>query len=414
MRYRCFVVGVASVLIFSGEVSGTAQEWTRFRGPNGTGISAATTIPDRWGEQDINWKIELPGVGQSSPVLWGGKLFLTSADGKEPKLYLFCIETNQGHKLWQKELELVPYPLHQFNTFASATPAVDARQVYLPWLTLGHYHLTAFDHEGKTVWDRDLGAFESQHGSGASPIVYGDRVILMKDPDGESFVVAVDVRDGHTCWQIPLHGARADYSTPCVAETLGSKPLLLFTSMEDGVLALDAYRGTVAWQLEKVFGQRCVSSPVVVGAHVIGSCGSGAGGNYVAAVRVQGEGRDANPELAYTIRKSAPYVPTSLAFGDSLFLWSDAGIVTCVDSTTGTVLWQERVGGSFFASPVCVDGRLFNVSLSGEVVVLKAAKEFKELARNSVGEGTSASLAVSGGRMYIRTFKHLMSVGGNR
>jgi outer membrane protein assembly factor BamB len=391
-----------------------AQEWTRFRGPNGTGISNAKTIPSQWREKDINWKVELPGIGQSSPVIWGGKVFLTSADEKSPKLHLFCIEAGRGRKLWQKDFDLLPYPLHQFNTFASATPAADGQHVYLAWLTQGHYHLTAFDHEdGQQDWDRDLGTFESQHGSGASPTVYGDSVIVTKAPDGKSFLISVDSRTGQTRWQTPLRCTRADYSTVCVAENFGSKPLLIFTGMEDGVSAFDAQTGALVWRLDKVFSQRCVSSPVLGPELIIGSCGSGAGGNYVAAVRVADLEHGGKPELAYVAKKSAPYVPTSLVLGDLLFLWSDGGIVSCLDALRGDVLWQERVGGNFFASPICVDGRLFNVSLSGEVIVLKAAKEFQELARNSLGEGTRATPSVSDGRMYLRTFSHLISVGGS-
>jgi outer membrane protein assembly factor BamB len=413
MKGQWLPINLVCAFAFHASVS-PAQEWTRFRGPNGSGVSEATTIPSRWTQADFNWKIGLPGVGQSSPVLWGNQLFLTSADETRPVVHLLCIDTARGTVRWQKDFDLVPYPLHPYNTFASATPAVDGQRVYLAWLSRGHYRVGALDHEGHAVWERDLGPFESQHGSGSSPIVYGDRVIVTKDPDGDSFVLALDARDGQTRWQTPLHGTRADYATPCIAEALGPKPWMLFTSMEDGVLALDAQTGALVWQLAKVFTQRCVSSPLIASGLIIGSCGSGAGGNYLAAVRPGNPSERRPPELAYVIRRSAPYVPTSVAYGQWLFLWSDGGIVTCVDAPTGTVHWQERAGGNFFASPICVDGRLFNVSSSGEVVVLKAAEHFEELARNSLGEGTRATPAVSGGRMYVRTFKHLFSVGGHR
>jgi outer membrane protein assembly factor BamB len=393
----------------------SAQQWTRFRGPNGTGVNSGASIPSHWTDKDIHWSIELPGRGHSSPVIWANKIFVTSADLHAPKLHLSCINTGNGQPFWQKDFDLVPYPLHQYNTFATSTPTVDAKAVYLTWLTRGHYMLGAFDHSGQQVWVRDLGSFESQHGSGASPIVYNDMVFATKDPDGESFMIAVNAADGTTRWQTPLHGTRADYATPCLYQTGSDDPaVLVFTSMDDGVLALDPATGHKAWQLDKVFSLRCVSSPVLASGVIVGSCGSGGGGNYVAAVRPPDKTSSHKPELAYTIRKAAPYVPTSVAVGQWLFLWSEAGIVSCLEAPTGAVKWQERVGGNYFASPICIDGRLFGVSTTGQVVVLEASDTFHELARNTLPEGTQATPAVDGGRLYIRTFEHLISIGGSR
>jgi outer membrane protein assembly factor BamB len=143
---------------------------------------------------------------------------------------------------------------------------------------------------------------------------------------------------------------------------------------------------------------------------IIGACGSGGGGNYLVAVRPGGAAK--KPELAYTIRKSAPYVPTSVCVGDRLFLWSDGGIVSCVEAASGEVKWQDRVGGNFFSSPLWVDSRLFCVSTKGEVVVVGASDRFEVLARNPLGEVTHSTPAVAGGRMYIHTTKSLISVGG--
>jgi outer membrane protein assembly factor BamB len=390
----------------------SAQEWTRFRGPNGTGWSSASGIPDKWTAKDINWKMELAGRGHSSPVIWADKIFVTSGDDIAPKLHLYCLQTGDGHILWQKEFDLVTYPLHQFNTFASSTPAVDSRNVYLTWLTRGHYMVSALTQGGQSVWERDLGPFESQHGSGGSPIVYQNSVIVVKDPDGDSFMTGLNAADGKTRWETPLHGTRADYATPCLYGSETAAPVIVFLSMEDGVLALKPDDGKAAWQLDKVFSQRCVSSPVLAGGLIVGTCGSGGGGNYVAAVRPGDPAHNKKPELAYKITKAAPYVPTGVAVGDWLFLWSDAGIVSCVEAQSGHVLWQERVGGNYFASPICVGKSLFNISSSGEVVVLEASDKFRELARNTLGEGSQATLAVSGGRMYARTFSHLFSIGG--
>jgi outer membrane protein assembly factor BamB len=168
----------------------------------------------------------------------------------------------------------------------------------------------------------------------------------------------------------------------------------------------------VLWEYRNAFDKRIVSSPVIAGDLIIGACGSGGGGNYVIAIRAGDEGR--KPVLAYTIRKSAPYVPTSVTYGERVYLWSDGGIVSCIESKTGEVRWQERVGGNYFSSPVWVDGRLFGVSNRGEVIVIAASDEFRVLARNQLGETTHSTPAVAGGKMYIHTERHLVSIGGER
>src|SRR5262245_53789909 len=155
-----------------------AQEWTRFRGPNGTGVSNAKGIPTKISEADINWKIELPGSGHSSPVLWGEKIFLTTTGDKSGGISVICLNAKDGAKSWQHDFALTPFARHKFNSFASSTPAVDAERVYVLWNEPEHYMLTALDHSGKELWQRDLGAFVSQHGCGISPIVYKDKVIV--------------------------------------------------------------------------------------------------------------------------------------------------------------------------------------------------------------------------------------------
>lgn len=185
---------------------------------------------------------------------------------------------------------------------------------------------------------------------------------------------------------------------------------MIFTSHSQGVSAIDPDSGKVLWELADLFDKRVVSSPILAAGLIVGACGSGGGANYLVAVRPGGPVKKA--EVAYTIRRSAPYVPTSVCVGERLFLWSDGGVVSCVQATSGEVKWQERVGGNFFSSPLWVDGRLFCVSTKGEVVVLEASDRFQVLARNPLGEVTHSTPAVSGGRMYIHTTKSLISVGG--
>jgi outer membrane protein assembly factor BamB len=399
---------LALLLLLSSLSESRAQEWLRFRGPNGSGISPSKTIPTTWSDKDFNWKLPLPGAGHSSPVSWGNKIFLTTGD--KTNVSVFCVSATGGQVLWQKAFPFTPCPKSSANTFASASPALDQHRVYACWTSAEHYTLMALTHDGQKVWEKDLGPFVGQHGGGASPIVYQDKVVLGNEQDGESFLVAVDATTGRTRWQTPRKSKEAVYSTPCVYEPKNGPPALIFTSHSCGVSGIDPDSGKILWELVDVFDKRVVSSPVLAAGLIIGTCGSGGGGNYLIAVRPGDPVK--KPELIYTVRKSAPYVPTSVCVGERLFLWSDSGTVSCVQAASGAVKWQERVGGNFFSSPLWVDGRLFCVSTKGEVVVVDASDRFQVLARNPLGEVTHSTPAVAGGRMYIHTTKSLISVGG--
>jgi len=409
---RLFKFALLCLLLVCLPQRGAAQEWSRFRGPNGTGISHAKTIPTKWTEKDINWKMELPGTGHSSPVLWGDRIFLTSTGDKQGGIYVLCVNAQDGRLLWRRDFPLNPFTRHKFNSFASSTPAVDKDRVYVVWNEPARYTLMALDHEGKTVWARDLGPYVSQHGCGTSPIVVNDKVVLGNEQDGPSFITAVDARTGKTIWQTPRKAAAAAYSTPCIYEPKGGTAALIFNSQAHGIYAVDPYTGKVLWEYDQAFDKRSVSSPAIAGDIIFGSCGSGAGGNFVTAVRAGDPVRGKKPELAYHLKKSAPYVPTALVRGNLVWLWGDAGIVTCLDAPSGDMRYQERVGGNFFGSPVWVDGRLFCVSSAGEVVVLEASDKFNVLARYPLNDLCHTTPAVAGGRMFIRTEKYLFSIGG--
>jgi outer membrane protein assembly factor BamB len=391
---------------------GPAQEWTRFRGPNGSGISTAKTIPTTWTGKDINWKVSLPGPGHSSPVVWGDQIFVTSGDDQTNRLWVLCLSASQGRILWQKAFPLTHYHRNAYNSVASSSPAVDEQRVYVAWNLPERSTLLALDHAGNPVWDKDLGPHASQHGGGASPIVCQDQVIIANEHDGESCLISVAAATGQTRWKTPRKTTTAAYSTPCLYQPKTGSPALIFTSQSYGVYGVDPANGTVLWDLADAFDKRVVSSPVLAAGLIIGACGSGGGGNYLVAVRPGEPSAHQKAELAYTIRKSAPYVPTSICVGNLFFLWSDDGVVSCVQAATGEIKWQERLGKHFFSSPVCVDGRLFCISTTGEVLVLRAADRFERLATNPLNETTHSTPAVAGGRMYIHTSKHLISIGG--
>ncbi len=408
---------LACAVVLASLAAADAQEWTRFRGPNGTGHSDATAIPAEWTEADYNWRVELPGVGHSSPVLWGDRIFLLSADPDTAERYVLCLSAVDGHELWRREFPGKPHKLHARSSYASCTPAVDAEHVYVAWSNPDRTSLVALTHDGDDVWDVDLGPWVSQHGFGTSPMLYEDLVVIQSSqepesmaPDAvrpkESFVVAVDRDSGKIRWRTPRKIKTASYSVPCVYTPPGGLPELLCCTTAEGLFSLDPKTGKQNWGID-VFTMRTVSSPILAGGLVIGTTGSGQGGNYVVAVRP-----GPKPEVVYKVPESAPYVPTPVANGDLVFLWWDSGIVTCVDAASGKKQWSQRVGGSYSGSPVCVGNRIYCISDDGEVVVLAAEKEFRELGRSSLGEPSRSTPAISGGRMYLRTYSHLISLGG--
>lgn len=419
-RTQPSIVSLLAILLLS--LSLPAQEWTRFRGPNGTGISPAKNIPTDLGHSHVLWKAELNGIGHSSPVIWGNRVFMTVSDETNGGISVLCLQTTNGSVEWRKDFPLNPFTKHKFNSFASATPCVTGDALFTVWNDPDHYWLTAFSHSGERLWQRDLGAFVSQHACGTSPIVIDGMVILGGEQDGqesvpgstrsgESFIIAVDAKSGKTIWRTPRKNKVVAYSTPCLIESPGQEPLLVFNSQAHGIYAVRPKDGSVAWEYSTAFDKRSVSSPLVAGNLVFGSCGSGGGGNYLVAIKMGDIASGKSAERAYDMKKAAPYVPTGIVRGNLGWFWSDGGMLTCLHTPTGDIRYQERVGGNYFGSPIWAEDRLFCVSTSGELAVVQATDTFKVLHRFELGELCHSTPAISGDRMFIHTERHLICLG---
>jgi outer membrane protein assembly factor BamB len=379
------------MLVLGVAESAPAQEWTRFRGPNGSGIGQGD-IPVQWTERDYRWKVELPGVGHSSPVLWGDWIFVTSGEEKSGTRLVLCLQAADGRRRWLRQFPADVHRKHLDNSFASATPAVDDRHLYLTWGSPQGYLVQALDHDGNEVWRVDLGPFKAGHGFGVSPIVHDDLLIVPNDQDGDSFHVALDRLTGKVRWKVPRQ-SKSSYATPCVYEA-GGQAELIFTSWERGITALDPASGRPRWELDvfsKDHVETPIGSPIVAGDLVLGTSGWLAVKQEVVAVRPARAGQGPDQAIAWRIDRGAPLVCTPLVKDDLVFLWSDEGIVTCADRKTGRLHWQERVPGSYYGSPVCVGRHLYCINRKGDVIVLSAEREFRQLARNPPGEGSHST-----------------------
>jgi outer membrane protein assembly factor BamB len=334
------------------------------------------------------------------------------------------LNADTGKTNWVREFKSQTHHLHARSSYASCSPCVDSERVYIGWSTPTITTFKAFSHDGKEAWSLDLGRWQSQHGFGASPILFEDLVILhnsqqanqLKEGEkpGDSYMMAFKRTTGEEVWRVPLKSMNVCYSVPFIYQPPdGGKPELVCICTGNGMFSLDPRTGKQNWALnEGLFAMRTVGSPISAGGLIFGSTGSGAySGNYIVAVR---PGK--MPKLAYKLKNSdqfkAPYVPCLIAKDDLVFCLYDRGFASCIDASTGKIHWFERTRANFSGSPIRVDDRIFAIDENGEVVVIAADTEFKVLARNPLGESSRSTPAVSGGRMFLRTYSHLISIGG--
>jgi outer membrane protein assembly factor BamB len=406
---------VMATVVALGAMASSAhgENWDRFRGPNGAGESEAAGIPVEWTEDDYLWQRPLPGVGHSSPVVWGDRLFVTSADPKSAEQIVLAFDTRSGEPLWEKRFASHTYTMHADNSYATSTPAVDADQLFVLWLDGDSVTLAALTHDGIEIWKRQIASLDEKHGFGTSPVVIGDVVCVANETDDarHSVVMGLDRASGETRWTVPRGTGKTAYATPFVWKSPDGRELLLAASMGSGLSAFDPATGEVVWQvLEQDLPDRCVSSPIEAAGLLLVSCGSGNNGMHLIAVRPGANGEP--PTEAYRLRQGVPNIPTPVVAEDLLFLWHDRGTVSCLDAATGEQHWRERIGGHFHSSPVRIGDRIYGLSKNGEVVVLAADKEFKLLARNDLGDTCQATPAVANDRIYYRTESSLICLGG--
>lgn len=387
-----------------------AQEWTRFRGPNGTGISELKGVPTTWSLNDYEWIVDLPGKGHSSPVIWGESLFLTTSQ-EDGSRTLVCLNAETGKILWTDTIPLGANHLHKKSSYASGTPAVDGKRVYVGFADDEHYTVLAYSHAGERIWTRDLGSFSSQHGQGVSPMVHGDLLIVPNDQRGPSQIVALSVDTGDEVWSTrDRRSGAASYATPMILNIDGNDRLICLSGTH-GLSAHDLATGEEVWASGEL-PQRTVGSPTFGAGLLFATCGSGGIGKYMVAVDPHGKGDVSESHIKGVRTQNLPYVPTPVVHEDHLYLWNDNGIVCCVDLKGDLTenVWRQRIGGNFSGSPVLIDGKLYCMSEDGEVVVMDASPTYHLHGKSPLPEASYSTPAVANGRVYFRTFTKLASL----
>ncbi len=390
-----------------------ANRWDRFHGPDGSGVLKSSRVQLPWHESQIV-RLDLPGAGNGSPIIVGDQAFLLAADPADATRHMVCINLEEPSIAWRRSYNSKPHGLHKFSSYASTTPCADSDRVYVAWGEPEHVFVKAFSFDGQEQWTRDLGRYVSQHGFGTSPIVEDGKLILLNSQDAQELppgvepggdtMVALDCNSGTTLWESHLPPTRVCYGVPRVRKIDGISELLCCTTGQ-GIFGLDMGTGTLRWSHD-CFTQRVCASVLLIGNKtLIGSHGSGGGKDN----RVVAFDLESKREL-FHIDRAAPYVPTPVSDGENLYLWSDNGIVTCVDLQRGTTRWSERIGGNFSASPVIVGNVLVNASHDGVVTFLAPSSTFAKLGSFDTQQTIRSSIAATDDYVLLRTDNQLWIV----
>lgn len=389
-----------------------AEEWPQFRGPTGQGLTDVKGLPVEWGpDKNVAWKAPVPGRGWSSPVLAGGKVYLTTAVGKGPvSLHALCLDEASGKILWDVELfKPANVPTHSKNTPASATPIVTADRLYVHFGPMG---TAALDLAGKVIWKQTSLTFPPVHGNGGSPALLDGLLIFSCDGASDPYLAALDAKTGDVKWKTPRNTpakSRFSFSTPLVIDVDGKQQVISPTSGFVG--AYEPATGKEIWRVGYGEGYSIVPRPAFAGGLLFVSSGFDSPVGY--AIRPSGaKGDVTETHVAWTHKKGVPATPSMIVIGDEVYFVSDNGVATCADAKTGTVHWTHRLGGNYSASPIAGDGKIYFQSEEGVGHVMKVGTKYESLAENDLGERSLASYAVGGdGSLYIRTEKHLWKIG---
>lgn len=429
-----------------------AQNWPSFRGPNASGVADGQDPPLHWdAEKGVNvlWKTAIPGLAHSSPILWGNRLYVTTAISSGPKAdfrygkagefatepaqdlarhtwRVYCLDKNTGKILWQRTAtEGMPKTKrHPASSQATPTPATNGQHLVVYFGSQGLY---SYDMNGKPLWKQDLGVIDPgwflepdfHWGVGSSPIIYKNLVIVQCDRQKDSFIAAFDIKDGKRAWFTPRQEI-SSWGTPTVYESRGRAELI--TNATKAIRGYDPLTGRELWRLSPN-SETTIPTPVV--AHDLIFVTNGYPKNQpIYAIRPGATGdislkdnEESNQYIAWSKKRGGPSVPTPIAYGDYLYTCSEKGILAAYNTKTGERAYQQRIsekGGSFMTSPVAADGKLYFASEDGEIYVVKAGPKYELLATNPVGEVLMATPAISEGVIFVRSQNYVYAFGARK
>ena len=410
-----------------------AENWPRFRGPNGQGHSTETGLPVHWStNSNVAWKTAIPGDGWSSPVVWDGKIFLTSATESGTKCRVFCVEAASGKILWDKHVsDQQPRRKEGKNSYATPTPTTDGNNVFA---VFGDGSIAALTMSGDIVWTNREVQFYSRHGLGASPILYGGLLIMSYDgstqvaaagnypqvsdtertgwqiPWDKSFIAALDTKTGQRVWTGKRGLSRIAHVTSFIAKVDGGDQLI--SGAGDRLGGFNPKTGELIWSIYAQ-GEGVTPSPVLGDGMVFAS--SGFEKTALRGVKLGGARGDVTEShIAWEQKKGVPTQPSPIYVQPYLYAITDGGIASCFNPSNGEIIWQERVGGNYCASPVFAGGKIYFLSEAGETTVIEAGPQFNILSKNPLGEKCQASMAVSNQRLFIRSDKTLFCIAERR
>jgi outer membrane protein assembly factor BamB len=444
--FLCLLVQMMLVTAFASN-SRTDTNWSSFRGNHASGVAEGQNLPDSWsGEKGthVKWKTRIPGLAHSSPVVWGDKLFVTTAisslgdgnfkhglygdgnaseDRSVHKWKLYALNKKTGKIIWEKiAVEGVPREKrHVKSTYANATPATDGRYVIAYFASQGLY---AFDMNGRALWNKDLGVLDAgaydvpsyEWGNASSPIIYKDLVIVQCDTQKEDFLLALDIKTGKEVWRTS-RDEFPSWGTPTIYT--GKSRTELVTNASNFIKGYDPATGKELWRLG---GSSKITAPTPVFADdlIVVASGrrpeapifvirSGASGDITL-----GSGQTSNKSVAWSKTARGSYMPTPLIYGEYLYVLANQGVFDCYNLKTGEEVYRQRLphqGGGFSASPVAADGKIYLPAEDGDIFVVKAGPKFELLATNAMSELLMATPAISSGMMFVRTQHHVFAIG---
>ncbi len=393
------------------------DDWPMFRGPNNDGHSDATGLPLTWNEKEnVVWKTPIHDRGWSSPVVWGDQVWMTTATADGKKMFAVCVDRKTGNILH----DILMYeqgkqdPAHNpngKNSYASPTPAIEDGRVYVHF---GSYGTACLDTKtGEKLWERRDLKCDHWRGPASSPILYGNLLILTFDGYDAQYVVALDKKDGHTVWKKDRdfnYGTddgdrRKAFGTPTVISVKGKPELISPAAV--ATTAFDPLTGDELWVVYHG-GMNVAQTPLYGRGHVILCTGDAP--TRMLAVRPDGGGDLTKTNIDWTCGKNVPSRSSPILVDDLLYFTNEGGMLSCIDAGSGDPVWQQRLGGSFWASPICADGRLYFFDDDGTTTVAEPGRTWKKLASNKLDDGCMATPAVAGKALFIRTKTHLYRI----